>query len=117
MPQDNRHVALYDLNGQKIARLSRDSSKSHHRMVTATCWAGDQAAADTWRTKANLFSAGFDRMAFGWWVRKPQNKDGKDLPGAGGSGAGGPGGHEVLGESKSFSYKGGKERGSRDATF
>ena len=45
-------------------------------MVTATCWAvGDYS--DAWRTKANLFSAGFDRVAFGWWVR-PANRDKED---------------------------------------
>lgn len=76
IPQDNRQVVLYDLSGQKLLRLPRDSSSSkstHHRMVTSTCWA-DSEYSDNWRTKANLFSAGFDRVAFGWWI-KPTNKD------------------------------------------
>ncbi len=68
IPQDNRQVVLYDLFGQKLLRLSRDSSKSHLRMVTSTCWASNDSS-DQWRSRANLFSAGFDRVAFGWSVR------------------------------------------------
>ncbi len=77
IPHDNRQVAIYDLNGQKILRLPRDSAnnnaassskKCHYRMVTSCCWApGDHA--DGWRSRAGLFSAGFDRVAFGWCVR------------------------------------------------
>ena len=67
VPHDNRQVILHDLSGQKLLRLPRDSSKCHHRMVTSVCWApgGDEQ----WRSRANLFSAGFDRLAFGWSVR------------------------------------------------
>lgn len=76
IPQDNRHVVIHELlSGQKLCRLPRDSSKSHHRMVTATCWAdGDANGGKPWRSFANLFSAGFDRLAFGWAVR-PAAKD------------------------------------------
>lgn len=75
IPQDNRHVVLYDLNGQKILRLPRESSKSHHRMVTATCWASAEAS-EQWKSRINLFSVGFDRIGFGWWVRPPsRDKD------------------------------------------
>ncbi len=84
VPHDNRQVVLYDLSGQKILRLPRDSSgssssssvgkKCHHRMVTSCCWApGD--SADGWRTRAALFSAGFDRVAFGWRVCPPAKEE------------------------------------------
>jgi hypothetical protein len=40
-------------------------------MVTATAWALDEQDCNgsKWRSKANLFSAGFDRVAFGWSVK------------------------------------------------
>ncbi len=68
VPNDNRQVILHDLSGQKLLRLPRDGSKCHHRMVTSVCWAATDNS-DQWRSRANLFSAGFDRMAFGWSVR------------------------------------------------
>ena len=71
IPQDNRQVVIHDLNGQKLSRLPRDTAKSHHRMVSAVCWTANEGASDAWRSKANLFSAGFDRKAFGWSVRLP----------------------------------------------
>ena len=66
--------------------------RSHHRMVTAVCWGPDpvgqapfsqQTASATttssgeWRsTRPNLFSAGFDRLAFGWCMKTASsNKD------------------------------------------
>ena len=75
IPQDNRQIIVHDLNGHKLSRLPRDSTKSHHRMVSAVCWAPDTEQVDSWRTKANLFSAGFDRMAFGWSVKPAANKE------------------------------------------
>jgi len=75
IPQDNRQIFVHDLNGHKLSRLPRDSTKSHHRMVSAVCWAPDIEEVENWRTKANLFSAGFDRMAFGWSVKPTANKD------------------------------------------
>ena len=70
-------MVLYDLNGQKLLRLPRDSSKSHHRMVTSTCWANSESS-EQWRSKANLFSAGFDRLAFGWSVRPAKSGEDKE---------------------------------------
>ena len=75
IPQDNRQIFVHDLNGHKLSRLPRDSTKSHHRMVSAVCWAPEIEEVENWRTKANLFSAGFDRMAFGWSVKPTANKD------------------------------------------
>ena len=70
VPHDNRQVTLHDLSGQKLLRLPRDGAKCHHRMVTSTCWAGGaENREETLRSRANLFSAGFDRVAFGWSVR------------------------------------------------
>lgn len=75
VPQDNRQIYVHDLNGHKLTRLPRDSTKSHHRMVSAVCWAPDSEPVENWRSKANLFSAGFDRMAFGWSVKPAANKE------------------------------------------
>ena len=75
IPQDNRQIFVHDLNGHKLSRLPRDSTKSHHRMVSAVCWAPDTEQVEGWRTKANLFSAGFDRMSFGWSVKPAANKE------------------------------------------
>ena len=75
VPQDNRQIYVHDLNGHKLTRLPRDSTKSHHRMVSAVCWAPDAEPVENWRSKANLFSAGFDRMAFGWSVKPAANKE------------------------------------------
>ena len=44
-------------------------------MVTSAAWAIDdqdpviQSNTSKWKSKANLFTAGFDRVAFGWSVR------------------------------------------------
>lgn len=35
IPLDNRNVRIYDINGNRICRLSRDS---HSRMVTCAAW-------------------------------------------------------------------------------
>jgi len=75
IPQDNRHVVIHDLlNGQKLTRLPRDTSHTHHRMVTSTAWALEETEGK-WKSRANLFSAGFDRVGFGWSIR--DQKDGK----------------------------------------
>jgi hypothetical protein len=42
-------------------------------MVTSACWAATENS-ENWRSRANLFSAGFDRVAFGWSVRS-SNRD------------------------------------------
>lgn len=46
IPLDNRNVRIYDINGNRICRLSRDS---HSRMVTCATWL-QQPSSD------NLFS-------------------------------------------------------------
>ena len=84
VPQDNRHVNIYDIAGNKLSRLPRESGKCHMRMVSSVAWAGE---GDGWRGRwdqsfrpsqlvkqrsifrANLFSVGFDRLAMGWRVR------------------------------------------------
>lgn len=72
IPQDNRHVVIHDLQtGQKLTRLPRDTSHTHHRMVTSVAW----SLEDTdWKSRANLFSAGFDRVAFGWSIRSREEE-------------------------------------------
>lgn len=65
VPQDNRHVYIYDISGAKLARLPRDQGKCHMRMVTSVAWGSDPL--DT--VKPSLFSVGFDRVGFGWKLR------------------------------------------------
>ncbi|EDV20581.1 uncharacterized protein TRIADDRAFT_60998 [Trichoplax adhaerens] len=60
IPHDNRHIRLYDLNGNRIARLPRSNGQGHKRMVCCTAWCEDDNAP------CNLFSAGFDRKVIGW---------------------------------------------------
>jgi len=74
IPQDNRHVLIYDVSGNKLARLPRESRKCHMRMVSAVSWSGDLET--NWRTQANLFSAGFDRLALGWRVKGKEESTG-----------------------------------------
>lgn len=40
IPLDNRNVRIYDINGNRICRLSRDS---HNRMVTCATWLNNQS--------------------------------------------------------------------------
>jgi len=111
IPQDNRQVVIYDLNGQKLSRLPRDAAKSHHRMVSAVCWSTSDVASDAWRSKANLFSAGFDRKAFGWSVRLPASASAtKDEAAAGGVGVVGGGGGGAGGGVGGGGGKGAKEK-------
>ena len=59
-----RHVVIHELSsGQKLTRLPRDSSHTHHRMVTSAAWAIDadqdpviQSNNSKWKSKANLFT-------------------------------------------------------------
>jgi WD40 repeat protein len=60
IPFDNRNVRIYDLSGNRIARLPRSSRQGHSRMVCCTAWSEE--------TKPNLFTCGFDRMTLGWNV-------------------------------------------------
>jgi len=70
IPQDNRHVSIFDISGGKVSRLPRDSRKCHMRMVSSVAWSADP---ETWRCEANLFSAGFDRLALGWRVKSKED--------------------------------------------
>ncbi|XP_017784233.1 PREDICTED: WD repeat-containing protein 37 isoform X2 [Nicrophorus vespilloides] len=63
IPHDNRQVRLFDLTGQRLARLPRSSRQGHNRMVAGTAWAEDNASG------ANLFTCGFDRRVIGWSVQ------------------------------------------------
>ncbi|KAK0182928.1 hypothetical protein PV327_001013 [Microctonus hyperodae] len=62
IPHDNRQIRLFDLNGQRLARLPRTSRRGHRRMVCSVAWAEDSGCA------SNLFSCGFDRLVLGWSV-------------------------------------------------
>ncbi|XP_022912996.1 WD repeat-containing protein 37 [Onthophagus taurus] len=63
IPHDNRHVRLFDLTGQRLARLPRSSRQGHNRMVACVAWADDNLYS------ANLFTCGFDRRVLGWSVQ------------------------------------------------
>ncbi|XP_058058112.1 WD repeat-containing protein 37 [Anopheles bellator] len=65
IPHDNRHIRLFDLNGQRIARLPRTSRQGHRRMVSSVAWTEDITS------NCNLFSSGFDRRVLGWGVCLP----------------------------------------------
>lgn len=71
IPHDNRHVRLYDLNGNRLSRLPRGSRQGHKRMVCATSWSDKELT-----TGCNLFTCGFDRKVIGWNVSlEKENKD------------------------------------------
>ncbi|XP_012273769.1 WD repeat-containing protein 37 [Orussus abietinus] len=61
IPHDNRQISLFDLSGQRLARLPRTSRQGHSRMVCSVSWAEDGGAC-------NLFSCGFDRLVLGWSI-------------------------------------------------
>lgn len=63
IPHDNRHVRLFDLTGQRLARLPRSSRQGHNRMVACVAWAEDNLS------NINLFTCGFDRRVLGWSVQ------------------------------------------------
>ncbi|XP_055697148.1 WD repeat-containing protein 37 [Phlebotomus papatasi] len=67
IPHDNRHIRLFDLNGQRVARLPRTSRQGHRRMVSSVCWAPEEP-----NTSCNLYSCGFDRRVLGWAISLPK---------------------------------------------
>ncbi|XP_063700279.1 WD repeat-containing protein 37 [Culicoides brevitarsis] len=69
IPHDNRDVRLFDINGQRIARLSRTNRQGHSRMVSCVAWSEDPSAV------VNLYSAGFDKKAIGWNVLLPKENN------------------------------------------
>ncbi|XP_045612520.1 WD repeat-containing protein 37 [Procambarus clarkii] len=71
IPHDNRHVRLYDLTGNRLARLPRSNRQCHRRMVCSVAWGEDALGA-----RCNLFTAGFDRIVYGWSIHS--FKEGKD---------------------------------------
>lgn len=67
IPHDNRQIRLFDLNGQRVARLPRTSRQGHRRMVSSVAWA-EEPLLD-----CDLFSCGFDRRVFGWSIVLPKD--------------------------------------------
>ncbi|OXA43641.1 WD repeat-containing protein 37 [Folsomia candida] len=67
IPQDDRHIRIFDLSGQRLARLPRSNRQGHRRMVTSAAWIEDQ--------KCNLFTCGFDRVVMAWHVQFTKDKD------------------------------------------
>lgn len=66
IPHDNRHIRLFDMNGQRVARLPRSTRLGHRRMVSSLAWTEEPFAS------SNLFSCGFDRRVLGWNVCLPR---------------------------------------------
>ncbi|XP_014204165.1 WD repeat-containing protein 37 [Copidosoma floridanum] len=69
IPHDNRQIRLFDLNGQRLARLPRTSRQGHRRMVCSVAWAEDS------NSPCSLFSCGFDRLVLGWSILPIKEKD------------------------------------------
>ncbi|XP_030369774.1 WD repeat-containing protein 37 [Scaptodrosophila lebanonensis] len=67
IPHDNRQIRLFDLNGQRVARLPRTSRQGHRRMVSSVAWAEEP------HMNCDLFSCGFDRRVFGWSIVLPKD--------------------------------------------
>jgi len=67
VPLDDRHVRIFDLSGQRLARLPRSNRQGHRRMVTSSAWGDDQ--------KYNLFTCGFDRVVMAWNVQLTKDKE------------------------------------------
>lgn len=61
IPLDNRHVRIYDLNGNRLPRIP--NRRCHTRLVTACAWIDDHP-------HSNLLTAGFDRCVYGWKVSR-----------------------------------------------
>ncbi|CAL2036259.1 unnamed protein product [Caenorhabditis brenneri] len=59
VPMDNRHVRIYDLNGNRLPRMP--NRRCHERMVTCCAWLDDHPTN-------NLLTSGFDRMVAAWKV-------------------------------------------------
>nr|CAD7434181.1 unnamed protein product [Timema monikensis] len=68
IPHDNRQVRLFDLGGQRIARLPRTSRQGHRRMVCSVAWGEDST-----NLSCNFFSCGFDRLILGWSVQSSKD--------------------------------------------
>lgn len=64
IPYDNRQVRLFDLSGNRLARLPRSSRQGHRRMVCCVAWGDDKADGST-----NFYSCGFDRLVLGWSIQ------------------------------------------------
>ncbi|XP_014223046.1 WD repeat-containing protein 37 isoform X1 [Trichogramma pretiosum] len=62
IPHDNRQIRLFDLSGQRMARLPRTNRQGHRRMVCSVAWAEENSSS------CNLFTCGFDRLVLGWSV-------------------------------------------------
>ncbi|KAI1717102.1 WD repeat-containing protein 37 [Ditylenchus destructor] len=67
IPQDGRHISIYDLHGIRLSRLPRANGKCHHRMVCCTAWLPENSTN-------NLISCGFDKQVIGWKVQLQANR-------------------------------------------
>ncbi|KAK3925487.1 WD repeat-containing protein 37 [Frankliniella fusca] len=70
IPYDNRQVRLFDLSGNRLARLPRSSRQGHRRMVCCVAWGEDKGDCST-----NFYSCGFDRLVLGWSIQPCKDKE------------------------------------------
>lgn len=63
IPNDNRHVRLYDIAGNRMSQLPRRHRQGHRRIVCSTCWFDDSPSSGK---SVNLLTAGFDKQVLGW---------------------------------------------------
>ncbi|CAB3401618.1 unnamed protein product [Caenorhabditis bovis] len=59
IPMDNRHVRIYDLNGNRLPKMP--NRRCHSRIVTCCAWLDDHPTH-------NLLTSGFDRLVSAWKV-------------------------------------------------
>ncbi|CAI5443988.1 unnamed protein product [Caenorhabditis angaria] len=59
IPMDNRHVRIYDLNGNRLPRMP--NRRCHTRMVSCCSWLDENSSP-------NLLTVGFDRTLAAWKV-------------------------------------------------
>ncbi|TPP64503.1 WD repeat-containing protein 37 [Fasciola gigantica] len=60
LPLENRGIKFFDLNGNRIGRITRSSSRGHARMVTSVAWADEGYC--------NFFSTSFDSRLLAWQI-------------------------------------------------
>ena len=66
IPLDNRHVRIFDTNGNRVCRLPRNH---HDRMVTCAAWSLLGTS-----TNLHLFTSAFDRRVCAWSIAKSVEK-------------------------------------------
>jgi len=64
IPQDNRHISVYTLQGTRLARISRVGEKGHEKMVCSCSWMSGHSSI-------NLATCSLDKKIIGWNIQTP----------------------------------------------